>query len=209
MSPSLTGSIRSAVSVPTIVGATGLALAGVLLWRWLGAPATSLSTLDLFFVGTTCISIAINIWQIARDRHKYAPLKYHLIALFNDLKSRQLRTFQREQLLLLPVTANLPQHAIVLSFVDFIRETQQGLEQLREQTVGAIYSVDPDVSGTQVFRAAEFGLNEEEMKIRKEHMRRYADGFRAVDPLLNNLQSGGPQQAPSQPQASTTPEVRQ
>jgi hypothetical protein len=68
------------------------------LFMWTGQTFT-LSGLDLFFALTTVISFVFNLWQLFRDRYKYAPLKNSLLGLFNDLKSRQLRAHQRQLLI--------------------------------------------------------------------------------------------------------------
>ncbi len=59
----------------------------------------TLSDTDLFFAITTVISLGFNLWQWFRDKYKYTPLKNSLIGLFNDIKGRQLRAFQRQELI--------------------------------------------------------------------------------------------------------------
>jgi hypothetical protein len=67
----------------------------------------------------------------------------------------------------------LPREALQLEFYDFVDETTQSLEQLREHVVAAIHTLDPDASSQQVFRAAEFGQNEQEQRFRVEGMERF------------------------------------
>lgn len=64
----------------------GVFFAGALFW--FTQRPFSLSGLELFFTITTLISLGFNLWQLFRDRYKYAPLRDSLIGLFNDLKGR-------------------------------------------------------------------------------------------------------------------------
>lgn len=157
----------------TLIGSLVLGTAiGLLLFEISGTEFT-LSGLDLFFAITTVVSLGFNLWQLFRDHYKYQPLKNGLIGLFNDLKGRQLRAFQRQQLLTSQASANLPRDALQLEFFDFVQETTQSLEQLREHVVAAIHALDPNASAQQAFRAAEFGLNDQEKQFRREQMDRF------------------------------------
>lgn len=138
----------------------------------------SLSGLDLFFATTTVISLGVNLWQLFRDRYKYTPLKNSLIGLFNDLKSRQLRAYRRQQLITSSSGAALSLEAIRLEFSDFGYETTQSLDQLREHVVAAIHTLDPDASTQQIFRASEFGLTDKERQFREEGMERFIENAR-------------------------------
>src|SRR5688500_1326165 len=128
------------------------------LFLWTGRQF-SLSGLDLFFAITTVISIAFNLWQLFRDQYKYDPLKNSLIALFNGLKGRQLRCVERRQMLTSPSSLAADANAMRREFYDFVGETTQTLDQLKEHVVGAIHTLGPTISNEQIFRAAEFGLN--------------------------------------------------
>lgn len=180
----------------TAVGSIVLSVTfAVTLFAWTGQPF-SLSGLDLFFAITTIISLGFNLWQLFRDRYKYAPLKDSLIGLFNDLKGRQLRAYQRQLLITSSASMSLPLDAVRLEFYDFVQETAQSLEQLREHVVASIHTLDPDASTQQVFRAAEFGLNEQERQFRQEGMQRFIENTRLAP-------QGGPQtQAPPTAAAS-------
>ena len=142
--------------------------------------AFSLSGLDLFFAITTVISLGFNLWQLFRDRYKYTPLKDSLIGLFNDLKGRQLRAYQRQLLITSPAGNALAREAIQPEFYDFAAETTHSFEQLREHVVAAIHTLDPEASTQQVFRASEFGLNEQERRFRTEGMERFIQNARAA-----------------------------
>ena len=165
--------MRAWLTWRTAIGSILLAVvlaAALLLSR---AQSLSLSGLDLFFAVTTVVSLGFNLWQLFRDRYKYAPLKNSLIGLFNDLKGRQLRAYQRQSLITSNAGLAAPVEAVRLEFYDFVQETMQSLEQLREHIVAAIQTLDPEASTQQVFRAAEFGLNEQERRFRQEGMERY------------------------------------
>ena len=132
-----------------------------------------LSGLDLFFAVTTVVSLGFNLWQLFRDQYKYAPLKNSLIGLFNDLKGKQLRAHQRSMLIYTKHGLELPVEATRLEFYDFAQEMSQSLDQLREHVVASIQTLDPNASTQQVFRAAEFGLNEQERRFREQGLERY------------------------------------
>ena len=156
----------------------GLVFAVALVY-WTDRTFT-LSGLDLFFAVTTVISLGFNLWQLFRDRYKYAPLKNSLIGLVNDLKNRQLRAHGRQILITSPAGVASSAEAVRLEFYDFAEETKLSLEQVREHVVAAIHTLDPDTSSSQVFHAAEFGLSEKERRFREEGLDRFMDNARAA-----------------------------
>lgn len=139
---------------------------------FLTAQELSISGLDLFFIITAIISIGFNLWQSLRDQYKYDPLRDSLIGLFNDLKGRSLRAFMRQQLIISPAGMSQSLESVRLQFYDFVQETTQDFEQLREHVVALIHTLDPSLSSQEVFKAADFGLTDEERQFRKEHMAR-------------------------------------
>jgi hypothetical protein len=183
------------LSCKTAVGSIVVgSILAVSLFVWTGR-SFSLSGLDLYFAITTVISLGLNLWQLLRDRYKYAPLKDSLIGLFNDLKGRQLRAYQRQQLIISPKGQALPLEAIRLEFYDFVQETTQSFEQLREHVVASIQTLDPHASTQQVFRASEFGLTEQERQFRKERMDRFISNARVAADTSQQSHSRG--QTPS------------
>ena len=183
----------------TAIGAIAFGLLfAVTLFMWTG-QTFALSGLDLFFALTTVISLGFNLWQLFRDRYKYAPLKNSLLGLFNDLKSRQLRAPQRQLLITSNAGMSSSIEAVRLEFYDFVDETKSSLEQVREHVVAAIYTLDPDASTQQVFRAAEFGLNEQERRLREEGMDRFLESAR-VSASQHQRSVGAASAQPQQPQ---------
>ena len=183
----------------TAVGSIVLGLAfAVLLFTW-NEQQFTLSGLDLFFAVTTAVSVGFNLWQLFRDRYKYAPVSDTLIGLFNDLKGRQQRTYQRQLLITSHAGMALPLEAVRLEFYDFVNETTQALEQLREHVVAAIHIVDPSVSTQQIFRAAEFGLSERERRFREEDMESFRQNWVA------NAQRQAQARAQAAPGTNATP----
>lgn len=134
--------------------------------RWLSGGGLSLSGLDLFFFVTTVLSLMLNLLQIERDNQTYGPLRASLIALFNDLKARQLRATQRQQLL----RQQKPDEAgtLHLQFYDYTMESVSSYEQIKEHVVGAIHTLDPEISSAHIFTAANFGMTPEEIRRRNE-----------------------------------------
>lgn len=138
----------------------------------------TLSGLELFFAVTTLISLGLNLWQLIRDRYKYSPLKNSLIGLFNDLKGRQLRAYNRQQLLYSVAAMTAPIEAVRLEFYDSLQEAIQNLGQLREHVVACIHTIDPGASTERVYQASEFGLSEDERRLRAEYIRRATEAPR-------------------------------
>lgn len=133
----------------------------------------TLSGLDLFFMGTTIVSLGFNLSQVLRDRFKYQPLKNSLIGLFNDLKARQLRAHQRQTLINTRQGAELDAQAIRMQFSDYLQENVQNLGELREHVVAAIHTLDPDISNRQIFRASDFGLTDQERDFQNRAMEQF------------------------------------
>src|SRR5690606_8196316 len=90
-----------------------------------------------------------------------------------DLKGKQLRAHQRSMLIYTKHGLELPIEAARLEFYDFAQEMFQSLDQLREHVVASIQTLDPDASTQQVFRAAEFGLTDQERRFREKGMEKF------------------------------------
>lgn len=173
----------------TVIGA--ITVGAVLAWALFSLTdrTFSLSGLDLFFAITTLVSLGFNLWQLFRDRYKYDPLKNSLIGLFNDLKGKQLRAHQRSMLVYTKQALDLPVEATRLEFYDFAQEMSQSLDQLREHVVASIQTLDPSASTQQVFRAAEFGLTEQERRFREQGIERLMAQYAASG--SSQAQAGG------------------
>jgi hypothetical protein len=175
--------VKSWLSWRLAVGSVLCGMVFTILLFWWARQRLSLSGLDLFFAITTVISFGFNLWQLFRDKYKYTPLRNSLIGLFNDLKSRQARSYQLQPLIVSP-PVELSLDAVRFEFYDFVQENIQGLEQLREHVVAGIYTLDPEASTQEVFRASEFGLTEGEKAFRQEWMERTkADAQKAAESL--------------------------
>ena len=174
-------------------GVASVLLAAVLVGTlWLFSERSlTLSGLDLFFAITTVVSIGFNLWQLFRDRYKYEPLKNSFIGLFNDIKSRQLRAHFRQQLLTSNAGTAATADQLRLEFYDFAEETKQSLDQIREHVVAAIHTLDGSISSQQVFKAADFGMSEDEKRLRAEGFQKY----------MQRLEAAGDHRAPAPPTA--------
>jgi|GEM_PF-1410750 len=153
--------------------------------------AFNLSGLDLFFAFTTVVSLVFNFWQMLRDRYKYVPLKNSLIGLFNDLKGRHLRAHQRQILINSKDNLQLDVNAVRMQFYDYVQENLQTLNQLREHVVAAIYTLDPQISDQQVFRAADFGQTQQEREYKEQALKRFHEKAINVVPTANISGSEG------------------
>jgi hypothetical protein len=109
----------------------GVLLAGGLFYAT--ATPFTMSGLDLFFFATTVISLGFNLWQLFRDRYKYAPLKNSLLGLFNDLKGRSLRAHGRQILLTSRAGQAATADEVRMEFYDFADEMKLGFEQVRRR----------------------------------------------------------------------------
>jgi hypothetical protein len=179
----------------TVVGSTVLAviLAGTLFL--VAGKSFALSGLGLFFAITTVISMGMNMYQLIRDRMKYRmkyrPLNNQLIGVHNDLKNRGLRAYQRQLLLTTPEGMAADVNSLRLEFFDFTNETNLAFNTLREHVVAIIHTLDPNATSSRVFRAADFGLNEQERAFNATYMKRYTENvFRQQPDASTSSESG-------------------
>lgn len=154
-----------------LIGATFIAIAGALLWMHSRGASLNLDALNLFFVVTTILSLAFNLYQFMQERHRHGPLRNALISLSNGLKAKQLRYHEAQSNVVALTKSGANINVLAVELYDSIREILHDLEELREHVVGAVLTLDPNASEA-VFRASEFGLNDQEKQFRREGMDR-------------------------------------
>jgi hypothetical protein len=141
------------------------------------APWLALSMLDVFFIVSALISLGFNLWQWVKDKNRYDPIVNALIGVFNDLKDRELRAYQKALLLEHQTFKAMSAEALRASFWDFAQEMIRANEQLREHIASVIYTLKPEASTETIYKAAEFGLTPEERQFRKQNAERYMQQF--------------------------------
>jgi hypothetical protein len=141
--------------------------------------ALGLTSLEIFFISTTLLSIFFNLYQFMVGRKEkralHAPLTNTLIGLFNDIKSKGLTAFNTQQLLLAPQNPHRELDTLKWEYFHFIQSVIGYLSGFQEALVGALVTLNPeDKEGKLSFRASDYGLTEDEKEQRKQYMKRWA-----------------------------------
>lgn len=130
-----------------------------------------LSTLDITFLLIALISMGLNIVQYVQARNAFRPLKSNLIALFNDIKSKGLLAYHAQNVLFSQQNPHETIQTLRWEYALFCQSMITAFQGLQESVVGILVAVDPtDREGKEAFRAATYGLTEEEANIRKRGM---------------------------------------
>jgi hypothetical protein len=139
-----------------------------------------LTFLEVVFIITTIVSLFFNFFQFAvwwRDRKNlYQPISNNLVGLFNDIKAKTAYAYTKQQLHYSKTNPHKEINTLRWEFADFNQTVISYLQGFQESVVALILSLNPkDRLGFQAFRATEYGLTDEEKKMRQdwmEHSRR-------------------------------------
>lgn len=123
-----------------------------------------LSTFDVFTTLVTFVSLAMNVIQWRESRAMLLPIRNPLIALFNELKTRQQRVWSKQR--------RINEQTTPIEFYDFAEEVIQGFEQLREHVISLIETVSPEMRDEDFFRASTRGLTTDEKESRQDWIQR-------------------------------------
>ena len=140
----------------------------------------NLTTLEMFFIVMTILSLFLNLYQLMRARKERAalraPLSNGLIALFNDVKSKIMSVFETEQVLFSKENPHKEIDTLRWEYFQFTKNVINFLNGFQEGLAGALVTLNPaDKEGEKVFKAAEYGLTESEKEIRRGYMERFKD----------------------------------
>ncbi|MDA2918716.1 hypothetical protein MYX76_04370 [Desulfobacterota bacterium AH_259_B03_O07] len=132
-----------------------------------------LTTLEIIFVGTTLVFGFFNILQWRDSRKLKSTIYNPVVALFNDIKSKQNNTFLIQQLIYSPKNPHKDLDTLKLDYYEFTNSVIGFLNGFQESVVGLLVTLkDEDREGKEIFKAANFGLTEQDKRIRDEYMKR-------------------------------------
>lgn len=119
---------------------------------------------ELITSAIAIISLTFNIIQWQKQKNFYKPIYNALIGLFNEIKSKQIFYYGKQQSLETGVCSDKD------SFSQFIRLVTIDFEGIKEHLVATLKTMDK--SDTEIFKASDFGLTEAEKKQREEFFKR-------------------------------------
>jgi len=140
----------------------------------------NLTTLEIFFIITTILSLFLNLYQLMRARKEKAalraPLSNSLIALFNDVKSKTTSVFETQQVLFSKQNPHKEIDTLRWEYFQFTKNVINFLSGFQESLIGALVTLNPeDKEGEKVFKAADYGLTEQEKELRRGYMEHFED----------------------------------
>ena len=155
-----------------------------------------LTFLEFLFIITTIVSVFFNFFQFVvwwRDRKNlYQPISNNLVGLFNDLKAKSTYAYMNLQLLYSQKNPHKDINTLRWEFAAFNQTVISYLQGFKESVVAVLVSLDPnDRSGFHAFRAADYGMTEEEKQmhqdwvelLRKQQLASQENIKRALDPF--------------------------
>ena len=137
-----------------------------------------LTGLEIFFIGTTIVSIFLNLYQFMESRKLkewlLTPIHSQLVGLFNDIKSKLAIVYVTQQLLGAPKNPHKDIETLRWEYFLFTYTVIGYLNGFQEIVRGTLSTLKPeDNTGEAAFKAADYGLTGQERKLRDEYMRRY------------------------------------
>ena len=136
-----------------------------------------LTWLDIVSISIAIIYLFGNLFQFMiwwRDKKKlYIPMQSALVALFNDIKSKINNAYLVQQLLFSPQNPHKDLATLKWKYYEFTMGVIGCLQGFQEAVVGVLVKLNPeDRDGRAAFRASDYGLTEQEKKLREENLKR-------------------------------------
>ena len=140
----------------------------------------TLTSLEIFFIVTTILSLFLNLYQLMTARKYRAsfhtPLSNGLIALFNDIKQKSLNAFLTQQRLFNIQNPHKEIGTLKWDYVQFAQSMMDNLRGFQESVVGLIVTLNPqDKEGKMAFRASGYGLTEEEKELNRDRAKHWIE----------------------------------
>lgn len=143
----------------------------------------TLSKLEVFFVSTTIVSLVFNILQWREARASRDPLSNALVATFNDIKLKINNVIFTYAALFNQNSPHKDVRTLQWEYGLFVQDINAFLQGIQEQLVGVLVSLRPaDKEGRQAFRASEYGLSEQDKRLRQKSLEQYLAGMRTDNP---------------------------
>ena len=134
-----------------------------------------LNWLDIFFILIGLVSIGFNIVQYVEKRKSIIPLKSAMIGLFNDIKAKSLHAYQTQNTIFSPNNPHEDIKTLRWEYAAFTQTMISNFQGFQENVVGLLVSIDPsDKDGNAAFRAATYGLTDEEKEMRHQYTKKFA-----------------------------------
>lgn len=135
----------------------------------------NLTGLEIFFIATTIFSLFLNLYQLMTAKKERAalqsPLSNTLVALFNDVKSKSTSVFETQQFLFHKQNPNKDIDTLRWEYLQFTKNIINFLNGFQENLVGALVTLNPeDKQGEKAFKAADYGLTEQEKELKRGYM---------------------------------------
>lgn len=137
-----------------------------------------LSLFDIITICIAIISVFFNLYQFM-DSRKFKqqllnPIHSQLVGLFNDIKSKLGTTYITQQLLSNPKNPHKDLDTLKWEYYLFTFAVLGFLNGFQEIARAALSTLKPeDKIGEAAFRAADYGLTQEERKLRDELVKQY------------------------------------
>lgn len=140
----------------------------------------NLTILEIFFIATTILSLFINLYQLMTAKKDkaalQAPLSNSLIALFNDVKAKSTSVFETQQFLFHNQNPHKDISTLKWEYLQFTKTVINFLNGFQESLVGVLATLNPeDKQGDKAFKAADYGLTEQEKDLKRGFMNRLKD----------------------------------
>lgn len=129
-------------------------------------PFLQFTKTEIFTCALAIISIIINIIQYQKARLITKPIYNGMLGLFNDIKSKILTCYQKQNILFLANNPHKDIETLRWNFNEFAQQVIGYLEGFKEHIVAVLKSMEK--SEKEIFKAAEFGLTEDEKTRQKE-----------------------------------------
>lgn len=127
---------------------------------------------ELIFLALAIISVVFSVIQGQKKKSLYKPIKNDLVALFNAIKSKQIYYYTRQKTLESGIYSG-SDNQVKNDFSMFIQGLIVDFEGIKEHLVAALNTMD--ISAREIFKAADFGLTDEDKRQREEFRRRGKD----------------------------------
>jgi hypothetical protein len=134
-----------------------------------------LNLLDIFFIIAALVSLGFNIVQHVGKRKSIGPLKSQMIGLFNDIKAKSQYAYQTQKTIFSPNNPHKDIKTLQWEYAAFTQTMISNFQGFQENVVGLLVSINPsDKEGNEAFRAANYGLTDEEKELRHQYKTKLA-----------------------------------
>ena len=145
-------------------------------------PWLTLTHLEALFLLLAVVSVVFNILQWQDRKKRNEPLSNALRALFNDIKTKENSIYFFYSTIFNPNNPHQDVATLRWEYGLFSQAVLGHLAGFKEAVVGALATLNPeDKEGSQVARASDYGLSDEEKKLRADYLARLRQQAQAAD----------------------------